>query len=147
MPAHRKMEEDDTMELFCPESDDFALDPFCPDSLSDDPEAEEWTPDLLYLEAHRWLPFGWSFRGAPHQMELVRQAAEFLDGSCDDDDKLLWAIAILGHSPCSLAFVALGRYAAGSRWYASVANQALAECLQAAESDPFASPLESCFCH
>jgi hypothetical protein len=87
-----------------------------------------------YMMAHSLIPFDYEF-GSPRSRAMVATAVEVLETpSASSREEILASLAILGHSPCPEAYVALSDYVDSDKPHAGVACFALDECLGMSEA-------------
>lgn len=86
-----------------------------------------------YLQAHSLIPFDYEY-GSPTSRTMVENAVEILGAVSASSKEVLTSLAILGHSPCTDAYVALSDYVDSDKLHAGVACFALDECLGMSEA-------------
>jgi hypothetical protein len=90
----------------------------------------------LYIGAHDLMPQLYVFDGGPESMAEVEEASVTLALELVDEAETARAIAILGHSPCQQAIVALTRATDLPYPFGRMAHHALAECISIGQSPP-----------
>jgi hypothetical protein len=99
-------------------------------------EEEEAEALRIYVLAHELIPHNYVFDGSIATMARVRMAAQTLLEGRAGEEKLLGAIALLGHSPCPISRDTLSRCAHLPFPLGRVAWHALDECMSIGRTPP-----------